>query len=189
MFMLKQARLTKFTSLILLLAPMAATASQPNRRFTISSQQIVDAMATAGLTTNLAEIEFLSEVSTTSNHAALQVVSTARRGTGGAIVKLRCHANGECLPFYVFVHNFTIRPGVQPVKAQQPAVETASFSQIVRGGDRATLILENANYRISMPVVCLQDGARGQKIRVASRDHRRFFEGEVIGTGMLKGSL
>jgi flagella basal body P-ring formation protein FlgA len=40
-----------------------------------------------------------------------------------------------------------------------------------------------------LPVICLQNGVRGQRIRVASKDHRRFFEGEVVGTGVLKGSL
>jgi len=189
MLMPKLARLNKLAGLILLFLPLAATAGQSTPRFAISTQQIVDAMATAGLTANLTQIEFLSDVSANSDHAAIQVVSMARRGAGTAIVKLRCRDNQECLPFYVLIRGFKNTPRIQLAGDRQPVLETATLSQMIRGGDRATLILENADYRISMPVVCLQDGARGQKIRVASRDHRRFFEGEVIGTGMLKGRL
>lgn len=187
--MLTRTCLDKFAGLMLLLVPMAAMASPPTQRFAISMSQIADALASAGLTVNVAQVEFLSEVNTVSDHAPLQVVSTANRAVGIAIVKLRCHDNHECLPFYVLVHASKTVSLAQPASERIPLVEDTSFPRVVRGGDPATLILENADFRIRMSVICLQNGSRGQKIRVASRDHRRFFEGEVVGTGMLKGSL
>ncbi|MGA8153907.1 MAG: flagella basal body P-ring formation protein FlgA [Terriglobales bacterium] len=187
----------KFAGLMLLLAPLLASASQNTERFAISTQQVAEALASAGLTARVGQVEILSEVSAASRHALLQVVGTANRAVGDAVVKLRCRDNQECLPFYVLVHASPAKllnsgaggTRLQPVSDQKPLDVNASFPRVVRGGDAATLILQDADYRISLPVVCLQDGARGQKIRVASKDHRRFFEGEVVGTGMLKGSL
>src|ERR1700752_4068771 len=95
MLMPKLARLSKFAGLMVLWLPMAATASPSAQRFAISTQQVVDAMAAAGLTANLTQVEFLSEVSTSSDHAAIQMVNMAHRSTGRALVKLRCHDNQQ----------------------------------------------------------------------------------------------
>lgn len=187
--MLNRTRLSQFAGLMLLLVPMAATASLPTQRFAISAGQIAEVLASSGLIVNVAQVEFLSEVSTTSDHAPLQVVSTATRAAGATIVKLRCHDNHECLPFYVLVHGSKAGAKIQLASDQEPLVETTSSPQVIRGGDPAILILENADYRIRVPVICLQNGARGQRIRVTSKDHRRFFEGEVVRAGMLKGRL
>ncbi len=195
--MLTRTRRNQFAGLLLLFVPLAAIASQTPERFAISTRQIADALASAGLSANVSQVEFLSGVSATSDHARLRVVSTANRAAGAAIVKLRCHDNHECLPFYVVVHASTARSlngevgsaRLRIASGQRPLIEDTSFPRVVRGGDPATLILENADSRIRVPVICLQNGARGQRIRVASKDHRRFFEGEVVGTGMLKGSL
>jgi flagella basal body P-ring formation protein FlgA len=195
--MLTRTRLKNLAGVMLLLVPMAAAASQAPARFAISTRQIADALASAGLMVSVSQVEFLSAVSTASDHALLQVVSTANRAAGIAIVKLRCHDNHECLPFYVRVHSSSRQTQsygtggtrLQLASERESLVEDTSFPRMIRGGDPAILILESADSRISMPVVCLQNGTRGQRIRVTSKDHRRFFEGEVIGTGMLKGSL
>jgi len=195
--MLTRTRLNQFAGLLLLLVPLAATAGQTPERFAISTRRIADALASAGLPVPVSQVEFLSEVSAASDHAVLQVVSTTNRGGGTAMVKLRCHDNHECLPFYVVIHRSAARfvngeaggTRLQLASERTPLVEDSSFPRVIRGGDPAILILENADYRIRVPVICLQNGARGQRIRVASKDHRRFFEGEVVGTGMLKGRL
>jgi flagella basal body P-ring formation protein FlgA len=187
--MLTRTRLNKFAGLMILLVPMAAMASPPSQRYAISPSQIADTLALAGLTVNVGQVELLSEVSTASDHAPLQVVSTGARAAGKTIVKIRCHDNHECLPFYIVVHTSQSVSGLQLASEKTALVEDTSFPRVVRGGDPAILILENGDSRIRMSVICLQNGSRGQKIRVASRDHRRFFEGEVVGTGMLKGSL
>lgn len=187
--MLTRTGLNKFAGLMLWWVPMAAMANTPAHRFPLSMGQIADALASAGLVVNVSQVEFLSTVNAASEQARLQVVNTASRAGGNTVVKLRCLDNHECLPFYVMVHASTTMSSVPPDSGKTPVIEDTSFPRVVRGGDFATLILESADYRISVPVICLQNGARGQTIRVASRDHRRFFEGEVIGSGMLRGRL
>ena len=60
---------------------------------------------------------------------------------------------------------------------------------VIRGGDHATLILESPDFRMRFPVICLQSGVRGQRVRVASPDHKQFYEAEIVAPGMLKGSF
>jgi hypothetical protein len=173
---------------ILLFVQLAAAAGQSAKPRLISAQRVADALDSAGLTVKAEQIEFLSEVSVSSNPSTLQVVSTTSNGST-EVVRLRCRDNHECLPFYVLVHGSA---GVRTTQRRQESGATAEstvFPAVIRGGDRAVLILENADYRIRVPVICLQDGARGQKIRVASKDRKRFFEGEVVSAGLLKGSL
>jgi len=170
------------------MAPLAAMASAPTEHFTVSPVQAQDALAAAGLKAGLAQIEFLSEVRTASDHAAVEVVNTSKR-PNAAMVKMRCHDSRQCLPFYVLVHQPQAAAKVEPTGDPGSPADATPFPRMMRSGDPAILILENADYRISLPVVCLQNGTRGQRIRVASKDHRRFFEGEIVESGVLKGNL
>jgi len=170
------------------MVPLAATASAPTEHFTVSPVQVQGALAAAGLKAGLAQIEFLSEVRTASDHAALEVVNTSKRAKA-AMVKMRCRDSHQCLPFYVLVHQPQAGAKVDPADDRSSLADATPFPRLMRSGEPAILILENADYRISLPVVCLQNGTRGQRIRVASKDHKRFFEGEIVGSGLLKGNL
>jgi hypothetical protein len=119
----------------------------------------------------------------------MKVVGMTDAAPGTIKVKLRCRDSHECLPFYVLVH------GVDRVKVgsakegAMPLSKASSRQNVVRGGDRAILILETPDSRMSFPVICLQAGTRGQKVRVTSTDRRRFYDAEVVAAGILKGSL
>jgi hypothetical protein len=136
-------------------------------------------------------------VSAVSAHALLQVVGKEGRAAGTAMVRLRCYDHRECLPFYVLLRIPEAKPVdhgagntmLQPASHKRPLLENTSSPRVVRGGDTAILVLESAASRIRLPVICLENGVLGQKIRVASKDHQRFFAGEVVGAGILKGSL
>jgi flagella basal body P-ring formation protein FlgA len=56
-------------------------------------------------------------------------------------------------------------------------------------GSRATLLLEGDHVHIQVPVVCLQNGAVGQTIRVASPDHKQTYVAQVTGNNVLRGRL
>jgi hypothetical protein len=185
----------KFVGIALLFIPMIVNAGETSNyaHVPISREQVADAMVTAGLTADGTQVELLSMVSAKIASPSLQVVSISRTTAGTVGVRLRCRQNGVCLPFYVLVHSKTSAAsprlkadGEVPAGSPQGIAKAASE---IHGGERATLILENADLRISLPVICMQSGSHGQRIRVTSKDGLRFFEGEVIGAGMLKGSL
>jgi hypothetical protein len=173
---------------VIFAATVPAAMSQTDAaRSIISAQQVADAMAVAGIAVNLNQIELLSGTSGTRENAGVRVVSVTDQITGAVKVKLRCQDNQECLPFYVLVHGID---GANATRASAvPRVQASSPQNVIRGGDHATLILESPDSRMRLPVICLQSGSLGQKIRVASPDHRQFFDAEIVATGVLKGSL
>jgi hypothetical protein len=170
-------------------AALPAAMGQADSARSISTQRVADAMAAAGIVVNLDQIELLSGISGTRENASVRVVSVADQAGGSLKVKLRCEDNQECLPFYVLVHGLDAVNAGPTITRAVPVVKASSPQNVIRGGDRATLILESPDSRMSLPVICLQSGVRGQTIRVASPDHRQLFNAEVIAPGILKGSL
>ncbi len=174
--------------IILAVAPVAVSQTTAARS-AISTLRIMDAMALAGVAASPDQIELLSRVNGTAVNATMRVVNVSHAAAGTLKVRLRCQDNHECLPFYVLVH------GLEPVKLGGAEVHTVAAAEptplhnVVRGGDRAILILETPDSRMSFPVICLQSGAPGQKVRVTSPDRRRFYDAEVVAAGVLKGSF
>jgi hypothetical protein len=152
-------------------------------------QKIVEALASAGISVLQIQIEILSGAASLRESARVRMVKMTQASPGTIRVKLRCQDNRECLPFYVLVH------GVEGLEARalglgvMPAVLPRPPQNVVRGGDHAILILETSDSRLSFPVICLQNGARGQTVRVTSTDHARFYEAEVVAAGLLRGNL
>jgi hypothetical protein len=181
----------KFACAVLVLAAvMPAAWSQADAgRTVIPVQRVADAMAFAGIAVNPNQIEFLSGASWTGENAKVRFVSVTRGTAGTMKVKLRCQNNHECLPFYVLVEGIdgVDRNGLGAGAA--PTIKASSLPSVIRAGDHATLIVETPDSRMSFPVICLQSGARGQRIRAASPDRRRTYDAEVIAAGMLKGKL
>jgi hypothetical protein len=60
---------------------------------------------------------------------------------------------------------------------------------ILRTGNPATLILDDPDLRISLPVVCLEKGVLNQRIRVLDKQSRRVFLAEIVGDHLLHASL
>jgi len=192
---MRDRMICKLACAVFFFMPMAQVAGAEilDGRSAITSQLVAAAMASSGMAVAAAQVEFLTPVSASDQAPGLKVVSVASGTSGAANVKLRCRDNRECLPFYVRVHGLNVT-GLQtdPLEgthAQSLVVRRAPKQRVVRGGDPATLILESADMRINLPVICLENGVFGQKIRVASTDRKQFFEARVVEAGMLKGSL
>jgi len=60
---------------------------------------------------------------------------------------------------------------------------------LVTKGKTATLILENATMRISVPVTCLEPGLLNQSVRVFDKRSRRILVAQVVGDHLLRASL
>ncbi len=179
--------------LCLVMAGPAAEAS--SKTWTqVMRQGVAEAIsATAGAPISASQVEFLGEVRAIPN-AKFSVVGVERLHRNGAAVKLRCQRSSDCLPFYVVLHAGDVAKTLARTATEASAggpgqTSRAEKQRAVKGGDRATLVLEGKDMRIVMPVICLQNGSLGQSIRVSSRDHRKIYEAEVIETGLVKGTL
>jgi hypothetical protein len=164
--------------------------SRATTRFAISTERVVYAMASAGIDVSPDQIEILSQVHSSTQSAPMTVVSVSKGGVGTGTIKarLRCDHH-ECLPFYVLVHGFDRTSDKIPGIQSAPGPSADKLPSVVRGGDHATLVLQSPDSQMSFPVVCLQSGMPGQKIRVASLDHRRYYDAEIVTAGMLKGTF
>lgn len=131
-------------------------------------QQIAHAVTLAGFSVSAQQIELLSGTGSPRKNASMKVVGMTDAAPGTIKVKLRCRDSHECLPFYVLVHGVDrVKVGSAKEGAMPPS-KASSRPNVVRGGDRAILILETPDSRLSFPVICLQGGTRGQKVRVTS---------------------
>jgi flagellar basal body P-ring formation chaperone FlgA len=162
-------------------------------RTPIASSDVVIAMANAGVQTNPAQVEFLSSVNSVHEHASLKLVSLSKMTDNTMKAHLRCESNVECLPFYVVLHYLNaenIPAQYSPNTASrkvQPIIK--SSERVIRGGQAATMIYEAKDIKIVLPIVCLQNGRRGERIRVASPDHKKIYLAEVIDNSFVKGIL
>jgi hypothetical protein len=78
------------------------------------------------------------------------------------------------------ISSSSTRPPNGPALAGRP---------LIARGKTATLILEEANMRISVPVTCLEPGLLHQRIRVFDRQSRRVFLADIVGDHLLHASL
>ena len=89
-------------------------------------------------------------------------------------VRLRCEHPNSCLPFYVLCIGDTGdasgRP-IQPTRTTQPVQQPENM--LVRSGKTAILVLEGDYIRMTLPVMCLQNGGLGQQVRVISKETKK----------------
>jgi len=180
--------------LSILLLPAVGRAA--NQRFPISPDQVAEAIVAAGVPVSAAQVRFLSEVSALGQDADVRVMNTAKWLGNEWKVELRCQDHRACLPFYVLVQpaSSAAFDAMSALARRGKALrrDVSRFAAppiLMRNGDRATLLFEKPTVRITMPVICLQNGNLGQTIRVESTDHKQFFKAEIVQSGLLKVTL
>jgi hypothetical protein len=180
------------SALILPLAlacPVAAMGSQN----AITTEQVAAAMSNAGLNTSAKQVVLLTDVVASTNAPTLKVESMEHWGDRGMKVRLSCVKPEECLPFFVAIRGGQAQAVPPDVAIRSSAAilraESDSNSFVVRVGSRETLLLDGSHIHIQLVVVCLENGAIGQNIRVASLDHKQTYMAEVIGNKVLRGRL
>ncbi|MFZ0284123.1 MAG: flagella basal body P-ring formation protein FlgA [Terriglobales bacterium] len=162
-------------------------------RVAISTQRVANAMAQAGWKVGAGQIKLLSQVTSTAQDAWLEVVQVTHWQGDKLKAELRCHDPRACLPFYILVNEAgTADKSGQtlPLATAQkhPEDEITPEQPLLRSGDPATMMFSDPGISITMPVICLQSGHRGQMIRVASTDHKRFYKAQIVGPGLLRAT-
>ena len=178
---------------LFLSAAMALPAVAASARNTITAEQVAAAINGAGMKVSADQVVILADVMATDSSPKLKVESMERWGDHQMKFRLDCVKAGECLPFFVAVRWSQAEP-VPSVFADHSSTAISlakpdSNSFIVRAGSPAVLLLEGDHIHIQLPVVCLQNGAIGQTIRVASPDHRQTYMAAVGEDAVLRGKL
>lgn len=182
----------RIAAIVVLWAAATLPAVPQSNRFSITRDQVATAIKVAGLQVSAGQVTLLSNIVSATGTPALKVESIENWGERKLMVTLECANPGECLPFIV-----AVRPSgtTQELPAPSPQPRSLSFSakprasDAIRAGSAAVLFLEGPHVHIQLPVVCLENGSIGQRIRVATRDRRLTFTAEILSGSTLRGRL
>ena len=163
--------------------------------YAISTEQIAATVSRAGVQVLPEQVTLLTDVVATRVAPVLRVRSIERWSNERMMARLECENREECLPFFVGVRigqvGATATSGTSlqgsPFFSSGPAGSSKAFA--VRSGSPATLLLDSDRVHIRLSVICLENGAPGQMIRVTGKDHRLVFTAQVIDGSLLKGRL
>ena len=167
--------------------PVAAVSEPSDSTFVVSPDQVARVLEHAGISATADRIQFLSTVRAKRPNTALRLRNADKWRESTLKVEIECADHRSCLPFYVLVSGTTAVPNItSAVGAHAPSSSTTH--PLIRVGDRALLVFDDLNSRITVRVICVQSGDRGQTIRVVSADRKRFYQAEVIQKALLKGT-
>jgi hypothetical protein len=176
----------KSISMLVLAAAMALPAAAAGRT-AISTEQIAGAIRAAGLNINSRDVTLLAEVFASTGTPALRVESMEHWGDHRMIARLGCASGDECLPFVVSVRLSDENAAHMPANPSLSASVRAK--PVVRAGSTALLLLDGNHVHVEISVVCLENGAAGQTIRVTTKDRQQSYTAEVVDGTTLRGKL
>jgi hypothetical protein len=175
----------------MVLAAVALPAAAATTRAAISTAQVAAAISSAGINITADQVTLLADVAAATPSPTLMVESMERWGDHRTKVRMSC-ANAECVPFYVAVQWQQAQPATAAFGGRAATTtvlaKPASGEIVLRAGATATLLLEIDHVHIQIPVVCLESGALGQTIRVASKDRRQTFMAQVGDPTLVRGT-
>jgi len=186
-------------------ASSSAIAQAAHGRFPLSTAQIVDAMRERQMLTEGVQLRLSVPITTIAANPLLEVQDIAPVNAHEFRLRIACRDRSECLPFFATA----TYPGAtgtsashakadqQPVPARSlpPAASTAikgassGETPLLRSGSPATLDFDGERVHVRVEVICLESGATGDKIRVATRDHKQIYVAEIVAPRALKGTL
>jgi hypothetical protein len=169
------------------------------RLYPVSVEQVAASVTKLGVPIMPDQVALLTDVTATTPAPSLQIRFIERVEADRFMVRLECGSQEDCMPFIA-----SVRAG-EETATQLSAVslrssllrDSASGSDsnarrgtvLMRSGSRAILQLDNEHVHIRIPVICLESGSAGQKIRATDKDHTRVYRAQVVQAGLLQGRL
>ena len=170
-------------------APSAQTLSLPQQ---VTEQDIVESMREKGIIIEDSQVKMLSTIPSRKQYPLLEAVKMETLSADASRVLLRCADRIACIPFYVVVNglapnqqNFSDAPTTRTSIQQK----SGPGFQVIRKGSTATLEIVAPEMLITVPVVCLQGGLQGERIKVSLTDRSRTFLAEIIRPGLLRSQI
>ncbi|MGA2534428.1 MAG: flagella basal body P-ring formation protein FlgA [Terracidiphilus sp.] len=170
---------------------LAMPALAVTQHYGIRAESVAAAMNGVGMQITPAQVALLTDVVATSSAPRLRVSSIEKLGDHRLMARVECQNPQECMPFFVRINLGPDTGASAPSGQSRVSFSSAGQAKpdAVKAGSKATLLLDSAHMHISLSVVCLENGAAGQKIRVSAGERRQIYLAEVINGQLLKGSL
>lgn len=180
-----------FGALMLLGATVAAygNSAQPTH---VTESDVAEGMRGKGVIVRAEQISMLATIPARAEHPVLEALKIEPLSGDTSRVLMRCVNRNSCIPFYAVVNGLT--PG-QKFSAELPAAREASLEKpalspvVMKRGSTATLEIVSSEMLITIPVVCLENGRQGERIRVSSTDRNHTYLGEVTSPGLLRSRM
>jgi flagella basal body P-ring formation protein FlgA len=191
--MLSRTAITAAVSLATLVCGGSADLCASAERFSVSPEAVVQTIRARGLQIEQQQVSFLASITATRAEPQLRIVGARKLDTSRTAVQMSCESNAVCLPFYVILHGDSAEqyrvltqpiPGAKGKRLPRPVEKPC-----IRTGDRASLVMENQDMRITVQVIALQNGRTGDTIRVTDTERKKLYRAEVSGPGLLKSAL
>ena len=179
-----------------ILAFLPALGQGSSQTAVLDATPVAAALAPWGLAVSSRQITFLTEVRSDRTDPDLEVMSLDRWQDSSAAARLRCRVHTECLPFYVLLHWSSPRDAEtalsqrsSPARGPRMGAGLPPRQWLIHTGELATLVIQDQDMRITVPVRCPSNAGAGDRLRVSTLDRRRYFWAEVVGAHLLKGDL
>jgi hypothetical protein len=179
----------------MVLAAAVCPAFAAPAHYAISAEQIAATVSRTGMQVSPGQVTLLTDVVATKQFPVLKVRTIERWSNERMMARLECENTQECLPFVVGLRVNEDAAANSPAILPQGAMLFNSASRpspkdfVVRSGSVATLLLDSDRVHIKLTVICLENGAPGQTIRVTGKDRKLVYRAQVIDGSLLKGRL
>ena len=190
---LRLAKVITIVAALVLAVTTRMVRADDGERTPISREHILATLHSSGMGIEPGQMEQLSGVTAAEPNPPLRVVSVDMLDGESDKVLLRCAHPGAGLPFYVVVHwghsggasaAWPARPGESPLRSSVPAQDL-----LVRSGKFVVLLLDGNYIHMTLPVLCLQNGGRGQQVRVINKATKKRYLARVTGPGVVTSVL
>ena len=189
---LRATKLFVVLSGLLLAGTATSLRADDNGRTLISRERILAALHSSGIPIAAEQMEQLTEMTAAEPNPLLKVLSVDMMDGESDKVLLRCEHPNACLPFYVLVHwghsgeRFGTRPGLSD---ENSSPRSRSQNLLVRSGKIVKLVLDGNYIQMTLPVLCLQSGGRGQRVRVISKETKKRYVAKVTGPDVVTTTM
>ncbi len=178
----------------LLAAPCAPGLAQRLARPLLSVNSVVLTLRNAGLTVDAQQVAIPSGLTAAEEQPALAVESAELQRDRSLRIRIACVHHADCSPFYATITLSSQGAGMAALEALRPATAQAEptparTTAVIRPGEQTSLLLEDRQMRISLPVIAIDSGSVGTEVRVVSLDHKTTFRTVVVSPTLVRGVL
>lgn len=198
-------------SLVLVL-PMAASLAFAQQRngmdYPITQAAVASLLRANGANVDSSQVHLPMQLTATTAEPHLEIVATRRVAKHELDLEVHCQATAECLPFDALVDindASTIGLGAYggassvesarqssrhdvPEQSSLPDESNAS-TDYLRVGGRVTLVMVDERMRIHLPVIAMDSGSKGTRIRVCTLDRKKIFDAFVVDSQTVQGAV
>lgn len=180
--------------IVLLSAEWALAGSSETAVHHITRDEVAQALAHAGIAIDSNSVSLAASVVASKANPEMDVsnLQLIRTGVGQTLwVRLACRRSGDCLPFYASLswNDSVLKLPIESRFVPSNLGLNSGSASTVSSGERMIMVIPSSRSRIQLSVVTLQRGNIGQIIRVATPDHKQFYQAEIIDATLVRGMI